>query len=232
MLAAERLFGERGIAAVSMREVAAAAGQGNTSAVRYHFGSRDGLVEAVFAYRMARIDERRRVLVADLGLPGAVDVDLRALVEALVFPLAESVGRDGTAGWYLRFLRQVAFVTDVDLAAAPLAEVTWGLRTVVEAITAQLVHLPPALRDERVVRATELAVHALADHEVRLSAGRARVSTPLLTADLVDAVVAVLGAEPSRRTLDVLDRGGDTAPVRGGPQSGEPAGEQGQVQGR
>ena len=59
--AAERLFAERGINAVSMREVAAAAGQLNNSAVRYHFGSRDGLVDAIFRYRMSRIDERRRI---------------------------------------------------------------------------------------------------------------------------------------------------------------------------
>ena len=47
--AAERLFAERGIEAVSLRDVSAAAGQRNHSAAQYHFGDRAQLV--VFAYR-------------------------------------------------------------------------------------------------------------------------------------------------------------------------------------
>lgn len=205
--AGERLYGERGIAAVSIREIATAAGQGNTSAVRYHFGSRDGLVDAIFAYRMARIDERRRALLAELGPLGpADDVGLRLLVEALVVPLAESMGHQEAASWYMRFLRQVAFGGDVDVLGAPLAEVTGGLRAVVDGITRHLVHLPPALAAERTVRATELVVHALADHEALVSAGRAWVTTSLLVADLVDTAVAVLEAVPSSATVEALAR--------------------------
>ena len=44
--AGERLAAERGIAAMSLREVQAAAGQRNKSAAQYHFGSRTGLIEA------------------------------------------------------------------------------------------------------------------------------------------------------------------------------------------
>ena len=47
MVAAEKLFGQRGIENVSLREIAAAAGHANTSAVQYHFGSKESLVQAV-----------------------------------------------------------------------------------------------------------------------------------------------------------------------------------------
>uniref|UniRef100_UPI0035C6F61D TetR family transcriptional regulator n=5 Tax=Nocardia seriolae TaxID=37332 RepID=UPI0035C6F61D len=43
ILAAEQLIAERG-PAVPLRDIAAAAGQRNNSAIQYHFGSRDGLV--------------------------------------------------------------------------------------------------------------------------------------------------------------------------------------------
>src|ERR1051326_9079064 len=88
ILAAERLFAERGIAAVSLREIGAAAGQRNNSAAQYHFGSKQGLVDAVVEHRMGPINERRLALLADLDTSGRGS-DLRALVEALVEPFAE-----------------------------------------------------------------------------------------------------------------------------------------------
>src|SRR5689334_23357020 len=92
--AGEQLFAERGIGAVSLREVGTAAGQRNNSAVQYHFGSKLGLIEAILELRMATIDARRQAMLAELdaadGADGRGD-DLRALVEALVRPLAEAV---------------------------------------------------------------------------------------------------------------------------------------------
>ncbi|WP_459980028.1 helix-turn-helix domain-containing protein, partial [Mycobacterium avium] len=44
---AERLFAGRGIEAVTLKEIQQAAGQSNASVIRYHFGSRDGLIRAL-----------------------------------------------------------------------------------------------------------------------------------------------------------------------------------------
>ena len=51
--AGERLFAERGIRAVSLREINKAAGQRNSSALHYHFGSREGLLRALLAREAA-----------------------------------------------------------------------------------------------------------------------------------------------------------------------------------
>lgn len=56
--AAERLFAERGIDAVSMRSVLAAA-RLNVSLVHYHFGGRDGLLEALLRRRLGPVTEER-----------------------------------------------------------------------------------------------------------------------------------------------------------------------------
>src|SRR5262245_22442952 len=53
---AERLFAERGITGVSLREITEAAGQRNASVVQYHFGSRAGLVAAVLDRHMEPVD--------------------------------------------------------------------------------------------------------------------------------------------------------------------------------
>jgi AcrR family transcriptional regulator len=197
--AAERLFAERGITAVSLREVATAAGQRNNSAVRYHFGSREGLVDAVFHFRMSRIDERRRAMLSELGATGRGD-DLRALLEALVFPLSESIGHDDGVSWYARFLRQVMAEPGFDAVAPPRRDVTLGLATVVHRLQGHLRSVPEPIRAERLALAFKLVVTALADHEALLAASRPTGPTSLLAADLVDVTAAVLVAPLSAMT--------------------------------
>src|SRR6476660_9421294 len=84
VLVAERLFADRGLDGVSLRQIGAEAGSGNHSAVQYHFGSKDDLVEAVFAQRLPYLMERRRILVAQHR-----PRDLRAWVECYVLPILE-----------------------------------------------------------------------------------------------------------------------------------------------
>src|SRR5690606_16402397 len=85
--------------AMSLRVVQQESGQRNKSAAQYHFGSRDGLIEAVLATRMGAVNERRRELLdaidrddRELGADGDTGdraSRLRRLVEALVRPVAE-----------------------------------------------------------------------------------------------------------------------------------------------
>ena len=202
---AERLFGERGIAAVSLREVAAAAGHANNSAVRYHFGSREGLVDAIFTYRMGRIDERRRAILAAAG----DDPDVRTLLQAFIFPVAESLGHEDGVSWYARFLRQVVFDPGFDVFAPPRDEVARGLRAVIEALLRRTADLPEPIQTRRILQIAQLVVHALADQEAQLGRGVPVIPTPVLTADLVDCSAAVLEAPVSAdtaRELAVLSR--------------------------
>src|SRR6266851_4179184 len=60
ILTAERLFAERGIDGVSLRARNLAAGQKNVSGLQYHFGTKAGLLAAVFGYRVPEIEARRQ----------------------------------------------------------------------------------------------------------------------------------------------------------------------------
>jgi AcrR family transcriptional regulator len=192
--AAERLIAEQGIAACSLREVQLLAGQRNKSAAQYHFGSRDGLVEAIVearmgpinAARLARLDELDR---QDLGH------DLRSLVEALVDPLAEAtIGRPGST--YARFLAQVIGdpKTSALVARHLLAE---SFRTTRDRLVAHLDHVPDELRPVRIDRALGLVLISLATWE-------GSPGSPARVPDLVDACVAVLCAPLSERTRAAL----------------------------
>jgi AcrR family transcriptional regulator len=57
MRAAERLFAERGVEAVSLREIATAAGQRNNSSALYHFGDKRELIEAMLSRHSDPINE-------------------------------------------------------------------------------------------------------------------------------------------------------------------------------
>ena len=203
---AERLIAERGLGSVSLREVQTASGQRNKSAAHYHFGSRDGLIEAIVEARMAPINQRRLGLLADLDVAGRGN-DVRALVEALIEPLAEAtLGRGHSA--YARFLAQAL----TDPGAAKIvgrhlrAESFRAVRDrLAAAITAS--DIPAPLRMARVDRANRLGIISLAAWE----SGQFGHDLPLEArlADLIDACVALIEAPVSARTrtaLTQLDR--------------------------
>ena len=48
LLTAERMIADHGVDGVSMRQIGTEVGSGNNSAVLYHFGSKEKLVEAIF----------------------------------------------------------------------------------------------------------------------------------------------------------------------------------------
>lgn len=83
LLAAERLFSERSIGDVSLREITAAAGV-NSAAAHYHFGSKDAVLDELFALRARPIAEQREQLLSKVkvnrqGVPVLEDV-LRAFL--------------------------------------------------------------------------------------------------------------------------------------------------------
>lgn len=63
MSAALRLFAEYGVAAVTVRQIAEAAGQRNHASVGYHFGSKEALLRAVIAHGAQLIDAVRNAML-------------------------------------------------------------------------------------------------------------------------------------------------------------------------
>jgi len=189
---AERLFAERGIAGVSLREIGAAAGQRNNSAIQYHFESKHGLVLALCEHRMRAVNERRLAMLDALA-----GDDLRELVEAFVLPLAEAV-RPGS--YYLRFLVQLLAGPAQAPRAALELDVLQAMRRIIARVERRLTMVPPALRRGRFQAAAVLVVHTLAAHERQLHAHGAAPPLALRVTDLVDAVLGLLTAPASTVT--------------------------------
>lgn len=81
-----RLFAERGVDGVTVREIAAAAGQKNHGAVGYHFGSKEALVRELVMDGAVELERCRNAELDRLEAQGGPH-GLREVVEALVMPV-------------------------------------------------------------------------------------------------------------------------------------------------
>jgi AcrR family transcriptional regulator len=206
--AAERLIAENGLGALSLREVATTAGQRNHSAVQYHFGSRGGLVEAVFDVRMTPIDARRAVML-DIIEAGGGSGDLGALTDVLVRPLGEAVLLE-QPGWYGRFLAEVMRSEPALLRAERPA--MGSLHRVGLLMVEHMDAVPTPLRGERIRMAVRAAVAMLADRETELTSASAAPppahAPDLYVTHVVDLVHAMVSAAPSAALAAELDAAG------------------------
>lgn len=187
--AAERLFAERGMYAVSNRQISEAAGQGNNAAACYHFGTRTDLLRAIEAKHRIPIEElRQRMLAAIAG-----STEMRDWVDALVRPLTGHLAALGNPTWYARFAAQAmadpgyrAVVTQDALASPCLVQA-------IEGINRCLPDLPRRVRYERNIMARNLLMHSCADYESELAGYGPRSPAGWSTAadGLVDAIVGL-----------------------------------------
>jgi len=99
--AAALLFAERGTDNVSIAEIVRTAGQRNASAVHYHFGSRDQVLQAVLARHVQAIAQRRHQLLERAR--ACPPDDTRSAAEAIVRPVTEFAQR----GWRERAYLQI-----------------------------------------------------------------------------------------------------------------------------
>lgn len=189
--AAERLAAERGLAALTVQAVQEAAGQRNKSAVQYHFGGRQGLVNALVAARMAPTNDQRTAMLLALD----AEPSTRELVEVLVVPLIESVLRREPSYW-ARFLVQAIGDPGTGLAAMEAVD-DEPLRITQTRLEARLGHLPAATRWVRVQSVFGYACVVLAAYEV--GALPSDLTGDALTAEVIDACCGLVEAPTTAR---------------------------------
>jgi len=91
---AESLIAEFGVEGVSPRQIGAAIGSANNNVVAYHFGSKEGLITAIYHHRLPAIEARRADLLAELDADGRGS-EVAGLMDALWRPLFEQRNEDG-----------------------------------------------------------------------------------------------------------------------------------------
>ena len=195
--AAERLYAEHGVYAVSNRQVSEAAGQGNNAAVGYHFGTKTDLVRAIEDKHRASIELLLERMVADTG----DSAELRDWIACLVCSLTEHLAQLGNPTWYARFAAQALADPAYHKIVIKDALGSPALVKVVDGITRSLPDLPMAVVAERNIMARNLMMHTCADFERAFAegAGVPRTSWSAVGSGLIDAIVGMWQAPVTER---------------------------------
>ena len=199
LCAAEELFSTNGFDAVSVRDIAQAAGA-NPGSVTYHFKTKDGLLLEIYRRHCGPMNLRRSELLAAAKRVRDLQDRLEAIVRAYVLPACSS-GND-LAGGGARFtrLRAVMSAEGNDVARRIIAHTFDDTsHAFIDAIHESLPHIPRA----EVVWRCHFLLGALyyslvtPERVSRLSRGKAD-GTDAATAieQLVRATVASLQAPP------------------------------------
>ena len=198
ILAAERLFGERGIDAVPLREVVVAAGQRNASALGYHVGDREALIGAILDFRRAAVDARR-VRLLDAYAASGVEMNETAIAAGITVPLLELMLSDPRGGNYLRFLSQ-AYVTERPASAyRATGETDQGMRRCHTLYRARHPGVASRVLAERFTTCCRGAIYALADWQRDAAVPRSNFPRSGLAAFGADLITIAAGGLASVR---------------------------------
>ena len=212
LLAAERLFAEEGIGSVSMRRINNEANQKNVSALHYHFGSREAIVEAIFEYRMTHNNQRRNAMLLEIERDGLHN-DLHSLVRVAIWPLAETLMNAAQPNYFARFNAECHRVPYLD---------TWNhirhkARRSIAQVYVMIVRcigdeLPRPIVHTRTVMALRHAVYVLADLDRVIEQRHPDMRDEMVlfhTNELIDIITADLRAAMSpatRRAYETLTK--------------------------
>ena len=190
--AAERLFAERGIAAVSLREIAAAAEQRNNSAVSYHFRDKQGLVDALIADRISKVECARQLLIDQIGNISACDAN--TLLTVMWQPLLE-IDAERDRHYFIQF----QLVCQVQNAASghpidtdPLGHPASG--QIIAALRSRFGHLSAGQFQYRLGLVAMMFWAAVAAHDHVTTATNQRWSSRFSLAETIKLAVAALAA--------------------------------------
>lgn len=215
--AAERLFAEHGIDAVSLREINREAGARNAIAVQYHFRDRAGIVRAVLDKHRPAIEAARHAALDRIEAEGATD--LRALAAALVRPEAAELDDPDGGPQHLQIWAELVNRPRprVPVPSGDQASIhRWRM------LVAPLLD-PQAARLHRRFTAIRFAAAELG----RRASSGPHTDDRLFVSHLIDLVTAILAAPVSDETVRLADERDGALGVTPHPVSGPPGREAG-----
>jgi len=158
----EKLFAQGGINGVSLREIAAKAGQKNHFAVQYHFGSREGLVQAIFDARMMEMEPARGRMLEAAESAGLLN-DARTLLDVVYLPQLELEGSRSSHS-YAAFLSQYLLRTSSTEFGVFSPDTPPHLARTLSLLRERVGHLPEAAAQRRLVSCSLMFLHILVEH--------------------------------------------------------------------
>lgn len=204
-IVATRLFAERGLREVTLREIAAAAGQRNLGVVSYYFGAKEKLVAEILIDG-AKLIEARRIALLDRTEASGGPATVREAVEALVLPSVEFSDHDGEAAAYFsRFLLQVSLGAPGFIDETLRGRWNTGYQRCLDHLRRLMPDMPAAIKNQRFVFLGAYLGSLLAQREAMM----ADDSRPHETWRSAQTVAEIVGTAAALLTAST-----DQAPIR------------------
>ena len=195
---AERLFAEQGVQTVSLNEVNKAAQQRHGSACQYHFGNKDGLIQAILDKHVPAIAQQRDRLFDEMEASGGAPA-IEHVVGAFARPVAAKLLDPNGGKEFVRLNAQLVAVHTLALrreSSAPFsAPLTERLRHVLY-LALEGRGISAHVADRRLIIASVMLFHGLADysHVLEGSGALDEANIRIFMADLEAMMVAALVA--------------------------------------
>ncbi len=190
--AAERLFAQDGIDSVSLRRIAAEAGQGNHSAVLYHFADKKDLVNALLERHSSSIEAGWTVAVQHLAAEGRDT--LPELVGLMVRPLVAKLDDPDGGTDYLLVVAQLVTSRSFPLAEMP-ATMAPGILALTAAMMGRMERVPDELMPLRMMRVAAALYCSIADFH-RMTAMGMEIDRGAFVDDLIASLTGLIGSDP------------------------------------
>ncbi len=208
ILVAERMFAERGIYAVSLRQINIEADQRNGSALHYHFGSREGLISSIFEYRMEPINQLRMEMLEEIKDKATPDLpDIHSLIKALLVPAIAHLKIPGETTHFSRFLSQTACTYTTQPQRLLDNKHNSGRREIRRLIYSVLRDTPEPIINQRIAIMERTFFQSTADFEAQkeeLGDAIEPYALDLLANNMVDCIYSILTAPISESTNSAL----------------------------
>jgi AcrR family transcriptional regulator len=186
--AAEQLFAARGVDSVSLREIAAAAGQANHSAALYHFSNKRELINALLWRHSEPIQAAWLEGLAELAASG--EETLEDLVTMMVRSLVAKLDDADGGAEYLILVAQLVVSRSFPIFTleAPFGE---GAAALTTAMLRHVEVIPPHLVLLRMLRILGVLYNSIATYQVVPGVD---VEREVFIEDLVSSIVALVRA--------------------------------------
>ena len=209
-MAAQRLFAQRGIDGVSVRDIVAEAGQRNNGSLNYYFRTKEALVLELIVEGGRLIDESRNEYLDRLEAEGGPRSP-REVIEALVFPAVGLAEADSEEGTYIRFITMLEMNHRKlfrELADKKSSK-TWnsGYRRCLKHLQRLMPNVPQALLNQRLVFLGLFLNASLSVREAALEQGKQPHhfwGQSYTLPNLIDALQAIIEQPPSAATTTAL----------------------------
>jgi AcrR family transcriptional regulator len=195
---AEKLFAERGIDGVGIREIVVAAGLKNANSITYHFSTKDNLVQEVLLAGARKAEIRRLHWLDRLEASSRV-ISIRDIIKVLLSPTIERAVTPS----YARLAAQLLMTQHESFIAALGADLVGSLERCNNHLQRLIKNVPKAMRDERIALMHIYFEAYLPTRDIRIETGEndGRWQSRHMIEHFIDTCEAMLTAMPSKASL-------------------------------